>query len=337
MPVRLPSVTPTRFLAIGRLAVFALGLIIVTGATVRLTGSGLGCTNWPLCTDGRPLPAMSLHPMVEFVNRLITGFVSLAVIVAVLGARRRIPFRRDLVRWSWGLVSGVVAQIVIGAFVTLSDLKYSVVALHFLVSMVLVWAAVHLTQLAAQDVEPRHGGTKGLRSGVGVRPDWRARVLPLLGAAVLVSGSVVTSVGKHPGARVDGNGVEHVVKRLPFDLGQTTRVHSVLVWLLCFTALSVAWSHRGTAGRIAASSRLLLIVIVTQGALGYTQYHTGVPPLLVVFHVAFATVVWVMTLRVAHDLTLDDATCPSGVTAGRAGDTSVSEGAPVAGRGRVAS
>lgn len=293
--------TPRQYLRITQVALFGLSAIIVTGAAVRLTGSGLGCTDWPLCEQGRPVAPLEFHPMVEFVNRLITGLVSASVILAVLGSTRRRPRRTDLTRWSWFLVAGVVAQIVIGAFVTLSELKYSVVAVHFLVSMVLVWAAVVLMHRAAEDdAAPKR------------RWPVEANVLVGLATAVLVSGAMATSAGKHPGALPDATGVEHVVERLPFDISSVVRVHSVLVWLLCLSTIVVALRLRRRSSGAASACTHLLIAVVAQGALGYIQYFSGVPALLVAFHVAGATLVWIMTLRVAFASAADPGSVPAG-------------------------
>jgi len=291
--------TPRQYVRITQVALAGLAAIIVTGASVRLTGSGLGCTDWPLCEQGKPVAPLEFHAMVEFVNRLITGLVSAAVALAVLGSLRRRPRRRDLTRWSWLLVAGVVAQIVIGAFVTLSELKYSVVAVHFLVSMVLVWAAVVLMHKAgdvALDAPDVLDGTV-----VGPRRRWstEAKLLVGLGAAVLVSGATVTSAGKHPGALPDSSGVEHVVDRLPLDIGSVARIHSVLVWLLCLTTVVTALRLRSRGEAAFGAASQLLVVVVAQGALGYVQYFSGVPALMVGFHVAGAILVWVMALRVA--------------------------------------
>ena len=291
--------TPRQYVRITQIALAGLSAIIVTGAAVRLTGSGLGCTDWPLCEQGRAVAPLEFHPMIEFVNRLITGLVSAAVALAVLGSLRRIPRRRDLTRWSWFLVAGVVAQIVIGAFVTLSELKYSVVAVHFLVSMVLVWASVVLMHRAADTEADRPEVLDGTVQPPSRRWTTQAKVLVGLGTAVLVSGAMATSAGKHPGALPDSSGIEHVVERLPFDISSVVRVHSVLVWLLCFTTIATALRLRHGAQHGFAASTQLLGVVVAQGALGYVQYFSGVPALMVAFHVAGATLVWVMTLRLA--------------------------------------
>ncbi|MCC6226582.1 MAG: COX15/CtaA family protein [Microthrixaceae bacterium] len=273
------------------LSLWALCAIIVTGAAVRLTGSGLGCTEWPTCAEGRVVAPLEYHAMIEFVNRLITGVVSVAVIVAVAGSVVRIPRRRDLTRWSLGLVVGVLAQIVIGAFVVRSDLEYSVVALHFLVSMVLVAAAVVLVHRSStpDDEEPRR---------------WAGWARALVGAcvAVLVSGPLVASAGPHPGA-IEGaarDGGDLVLRRLPIDLVWVARIHSATVWVFVLGVVVAAWRNRGRDPLLGRRLVDLLVVTVAQGALGYVQYFSGVPAFLVGIHVLGATLMWVMTLRVAQ-------------------------------------
>ena len=279
--------TPAQYRRISAAALAALAAIIVTGASVRLTGSGLGCSDWPLCEAGRPVAPLAFHPLVEFINRLITGLVSAAVIAAVLGSYRRRGERRpDLIRWSWVLVVGVVAQIVIGAFVTLSELRYSVVALHFLISMALVWAATVLYVRSTRDDRPEDPPLGGA-----------AKAIAGLATLVLVTGSIVTSAGPHPGARPGKYGAEKVVERLPLDLGTAARVHSASVWLLlaAIVVTIVQAQRRGDTTELNAM-RPLLLLVVAQGALGYIQYATQVPAILVEFHVAGATAVWVVAL-----------------------------------------
>src|SRR3954452_7181028 len=117
-------------------ALVAVTIIIVTGAAVRLTGSGLGCPDWPTCARGRVVAPFEYHAMVEFVNRTVTGLVSVAVALAVLGSLLRTPRRRDLTRWSLGLVAGVVAQIVLGGVTVLLELTPPIVMAHFVLSLV---------------------------------------------------------------------------------------------------------------------------------------------------------------------------------------------------------
>jgi cytochrome c oxidase assembly protein subunit 15 len=273
--------TPDGYRRITFAALLSLCGIIVTGAAVRLTGSGLGCTDWPTCDKDRVVAPLQLHPMIEQVNRYLTGIVSIAVILAVLGSLVRVPRRADLTRWSWLLVAGVVAQIIIGAVVTLSGLAYSIVAVHFLVSMGLVWAATVLNHRAGRpDDEPRPRR-------------WPTPSKVLLGAVmlVLVTGPIVTSAGPHAGDRN--------VKRLPLDLEWAARVHSGAVWLFLGVLVWFALGVRRD-GDPAAMRRVtdLLTAAIIQGAIGYIQYFTGVPALLVGLHVAGATLVWVLALRV---------------------------------------
>ena len=140
--------SPARYRRLCVGALVALIAIVVTGAAVRLTGSGLGCTDWPTCSEDRLVAPLELHPMVEFVNRLITGVVSVAVIAAVAGAVARVPRRADLVWLALGLVAGVVAQILLGAALVLADLDPRFTIGHFLLSAVLVANAVVLAHRA---------------------------------------------------------------------------------------------------------------------------------------------------------------------------------------------
>jgi cytochrome c oxidase assembly protein subunit 15 len=277
------SLTPDGYRRITFGALLSLCGIIVTGAAVRLTGSGLGCRDWPACDHDRLVAPLQLHPMIEQVNRYLTGIVSIAVILAVLGSMVRVPRRADLTRWSWLLVAGVVAQIILGAVVTLSDLAYSVVAVHFLVSMALVWAATVLHHRAARP-DDEQGGRR--------RWPMPTRLLVAASMLVLLTGPVVTSASPHAGDR-------HV-KRLPVELAWAARVHSGTVWLFLGVLVWFALGVRRD-GDAAAMRRVtdLLTAAIVQGAIGYIQYFTRVPPLLVGLHVAGATLVWVLVLRVA--------------------------------------
>jgi cytochrome c oxidase assembly protein subunit 15 len=276
------NLTPDGYRRITFAALLSLCGIIITGAAVRLTGSGLGCTDWPACDHNRLVAPLKLQPMIEQVNRYLTGIVSIAVILAVLGSMVRVPRRADLTRWSWLLVAGVVAQIVVGGVVTLSKLAYSVVAVHFLLSMALVWGATVLNDRAGRpddEVRPR-------------RWPMPSRLLIAAVMLVLLTGPVVTSAGPHAG--------DAHVKRLPLDLEWAARFHSGTVWLFLGVLVWFALGVRRDADA-AAMRRVtdLLTAAIVQGAIGYIQYFTGVPALLVGLHVAGATLVWVLALRVA--------------------------------------
>ena len=112
------SISPAQYQKITRISLLLLAFIIVTGAAVRLSGSGLGCSDWPTCENDQLVAEIDdVHAMVEFVNRVITGFVALAVIIAVLGSLFRTPKRKDLTYLSIGLVFGVIVQVIVGALV----------------------------------------------------------------------------------------------------------------------------------------------------------------------------------------------------------------------------
>ena len=148
----IPRLRPSTYRTITLVAAILLGIIIVTGGAVRLSGSGLGCPDWPNCSPGRLTPrgASDVHAMVEFVNRMFTGLVSFAVIVCVLGSLLRDPRRRDLVWLSLGLVAGVIAQAVLGGLTVLFELQPPFVMAHFLLSLVLLTNALVLYQRAGQ-------------------------------------------------------------------------------------------------------------------------------------------------------------------------------------------
>src|SRR5687767_15814066 len=148
------SVAPATYRKVTLLSLIALGFIVVTGGAVRVTGSGLGCPDWPTCDEGRIVAPLETHALIEFVNRTVTGLVSVMVIVAVLAALRRRPYRRDLVRLAAGLVLGVIGQIVLGGLVVLFHLYPPLVMGHFVLSMVLVANAVVLHHRSGQPDGP---------------------------------------------------------------------------------------------------------------------------------------------------------------------------------------
>ena len=276
------TVSPSTYHRITIFALLALAVIVVSGAAVRLTGSGLGCSDWPTCEQDQFIAEFEFHPMVEFVNRLFTGMVSLAVALAVLGSLRRTPYRRDLVNWSWGLVAGVLAQILLGAVTVRLELTPATVMAHFLVSMILVWNAVVLVERADPDPGPR------------ARPDLTLRrliqALTALTAVVLVSGTVVTGAGPHGG--------DDRADRINVTLQSVARIHSLLVLTLIALALLVAWRIRTQDGPLRTRLTWAMVAMVAQAAVGYTQYFTGVPAAVVAVHVLGSLIVWVTVLRV---------------------------------------
>jgi cytochrome c oxidase assembly protein subunit 15 len=279
--------SPSSYRKITGAAVLALSFIIVTGAAVRLTGSGLGCPDWPTCAGRRVVAPWQYHAMVEFTNRSVTGLVSVLVILAVLGSLIREPRRGDLTWLSAGLVTGVVAQIVLGGLTVLFKLAPPFVMAHFLLSMAIVADAVVLHHRAGYPDGPRVS-----------RPAVDPSLLPLgplLVAAcglVLFLGTVVTSSGPHGG--------DIRAKRLPFALHDVARLHGSAVMLfvaLTVVSLGLIWRSGGPgAPELLRRGEILLVVLAAQTAIGYAQYFTRIPPLLVGFHIAGAVSVWVSTL-----------------------------------------
>ncbi len=280
------TVSPTAYRSITLFALVALVIIIVSGAAVRLTGSGLGCPDWPTCANNRVVAPVRYHAMVEFVNRVFTGIVSVAVILAALGSLARRPRRRDLTYLSLGLVAGVFAQVLLGGLTVRSKLTPPVVMAHFLLSMVLVANAVVLHRQAGRDdADHARSAPSRLRTAT--------RVLVAVAAVVIVTGTIVTGAGPHGG---DEN-----VRRLGFAVPTVARIHGVSELVLLSLTLALIWMARRSRAPTAVMEALntLVLIEVAQGFVGYMQYLLGVPELLVGVHVLGAVVVWVSVLEVA--------------------------------------
>jgi cytochrome c oxidase assembly protein subunit 15 len=269
----------------------SLAVIVLTGAAVRLTEAGLGCEDWPACSDERFVPEWSLHPWIEFGNRLISGLVSVLVVLAVLSAYHRRPRRPDLIGWAWALVAGVLAQVVLGGITVRVDLHPALVGSHYLLSMVLLLAAVVLWVRAAPAAgEGKAGSAVEVRPVVTPSLVLHGRVVVGLGSAVLLTGTLVTGSGPHGG--------DSRAERLSFALDAFTRVHSVTVWCFVLAVLALAVRLQAVAPAAAAAGRWLLAAAVAQGTIGYAQYALGVPPLLVELHILGSIAVWCLTVLV---------------------------------------
>ncbi|PFG42931.1 cytochrome c oxidase assembly protein subunit 15 [Isoptericola jiangsuensis] len=267
--------------------------IIVTGGAVRLTDSGLGCSTWPHCEPGRFTPvlheATSIHPYVEFGNRLITfvlAAIAIAVLLLVWTDRRRSPEYRVL---GFVPLAGVVAQALIGGVVVLLHLHPGWVSLHFGVSAALVWFSAYLLR--------RHGEGDGAPVRLGAPAlTVVGGVLTALMAAVVVLGVLVTGAGPH-------SGDTEVGYRLALDPYLVTRAHSATVWLFVATLVVLLVLMRrlsrqgttdaGTVDRAWRAAWLLVVVTLAQALVGYVQYFTGLPEILVGVHMLGAgLLVW---------------------------------------------
>jgi len=262
-----------------RFAVVALGLlcaIVVTGAAVRLTGSGLGCTDWPRCNEEKFIDVSSTHGAIEQVNRLFTGLVTLGVVTAVLGAMRRVPRRTDLVLLAWGLVAGVLGQVVLGGIVVLTDLHPLANQGHFLLSMVLVVNALVLVRRAGEESPVR-------RPVVSSSSALLVRIVVAAGLFAVLTGTIVTGSGPHAG--------DEEARRFGFDISSVARLHgaSVILALGLLLSLIVVVRRHGDWRRLDGPIETLLVIGLVQGAVGYVQYFNDIPALLVGIHIAGAT------------------------------------------------
>jgi cytochrome c oxidase assembly protein subunit 15 len=282
------TVSPALYRRVTFIALVALCVIVVTGGAVRVTGSGLGCPDWPTCAEGRVVAPLETHAMIEFVNRMVTGLVSIMVILAVLAALLRQPRRSDLTRLALGLVLGVIGQIVLGGLVVLFHLYPPLVMGHFVLSMVLVANAVVLHH--------RAGIPEGVAAEAATGLDLRRMSTGLVAWSVLVLflGTVVTGAGPHAGSH-EGEFVE----RLPFDVRDVVQLHGISVMILIAFTLLTLWRARQERAPAEVQQRggTLLVVMGLQAVVGYTQYFSDVPATLVAIHIAGATALWVAVLR----------------------------------------
>jgi heme a synthase len=271
--------------------------IVVTGGVVRLTGSGLGCPTWPRCVDSSYVPtrALGYHGAIEFGNRMLTGVVGgLAVACVVLALldhrldRRRsaYPIGKRRITWAALVLAAIPAQAVVGYLVVKSGLNPWAVAGHFLLSMAVIAAGYQFWLATWEPDGPAHPL---------LRPPIRALVWLVLGvgAAVLAVGTVVTGSGPHAGD-------EHA-RRTGLDPGMVAQLHADLVMLLIGLSMALLLALRATGAprRVVRAAAVLLAVELAQGAIGFTQYFTHLPVVLVGLHMAGACAVWIAVLAVA--------------------------------------
>lgn len=286
MPTR--NLSEKAFLTISQCALGFLCVIVVSGALVRLTGSGLGCIDWPGCSQTKFVDISTGHSAIEQINRLFTGVVSAAVAASALGSFFVSPRHRKTIWLAIGLVIGVLVQVLLGALVVITGLNPWSNMSHFLVSMALITTAVLLVDQAKPQLRKRSDSVSCL-SPVTIRTSkW---IVALSGIAI-VFGTLVTGTGPHAG--------DERAIRLGFDLRTITRAHSMFV-LLCvgltlflFVRIKKQTREWEILGR---PLEIFLAAAVAQGALGYLQYFSGVPAQMVALHVALAIAVWISALK----------------------------------------
>lgn len=257
--------------------------IVITGALVRLTGSGLGCSTWPECTPGSYTPSPDqpeapLHAWIEFGNRLLTFVLFLNALVLMISILRN---RKELFGLGAIQILGILAQAVLGGITVLTGLNPATVAGHFMLSIILIAAALSLRQRI-------YGKSP---SGLIVSKLTRnlARALVLLTFVVLIAGTIVTGSGPHAG--------DSTAERFPLDARTVSWIHADLVIALIGVAIALLISIQvGESGAtreiLGARIKVFLLASLVQGAIGYTQYFTGLPEVLVAFHILGSILVW---------------------------------------------
>ena len=283
------NISPQLYARVTAVALAALALIVLTGAAVRLTGSGLGCPDWPKCYGGT-VPPLDTHAVIEYTNRILTGFVGLAVIAASVLAWFRRPFRWHLALFGAMLPLGVIGQAILGALVVKYDLAPGLVASHFILSMLLLDAAFALAWCSRYEPGERRASSD--RLGV-----WAVRCLIPLGQLTILAGTLSTGSGPHAGAH-EGQ----LVHRFDFEgtgtLEWVVQRHSVIAAVFGLGAIAVWFLLRRQGGDRRASGPLGLVLglLALQGAIGGLQWYLELPSELVWLHVAVATMTWLAML-----------------------------------------
>ena len=265
------------------LLLFLQAALVVTGGAVRLTGSGLGCPTWPECTPGSytPVPHQAepqLNVWIEFGNRLLTFVLviaSVVVIIAVLKSKRK-----DLRGLAIGQFLGIFGQGILGGITVLTDLNPIPVAGHLLLSIILIAGATSLySRRSAPAVFVK---AESLTSKIS-----RAHIA--ISFLVIVLGTIVTGSGPHAG--------DAQAKRFGFDIRTVAWMHAdVVIFLLGLTlAFYVA---QGTSAKTKKTIKTFTVIALAQGAIGYVQYFTGIPEILVAAHLLGATLVWIAAWRI---------------------------------------
>lgn len=285
------ALSPRAFRRVARFAQGALIGIVLTGSWVRLTGSGLGCSDWPECNTERFVDVSSWHAAIEQVNRLLTGVVAASVVVAVLASCFVRPLPRHA-RWlASSLVVGVLVQVVIGAYVVWTGLNPWSNMAHFLVSAVLIVLATVLVDVARPTVKAESAGGR-----FGLLPVFFA----LSTSIAIITGTIVTGSGPHAG---DEDAI-----RLGFEIRSVVRIHSATVWLAVIVLVVIAVTvSRRRASALFASVSMTIGAFVAQGFIGYLQYFAGIPAFLVALHIAGSVAVTITTTNLVIKLNREGA------------------------------
>ncbi|MEA2132363.1 MAG: heme a synthase [Solirubrobacteraceae bacterium] len=283
---RLPTLTPRAYQRVAEVALAALTLIVLTGAAVRLTGSGLGCPDWPKCYGG-VAPPLETHAWIEYGNRLISGLVGLAAVAAGALAWRRRPFRRDLAQLGVLLPLGVVAQAVLGGFTVRNHLAPGYVMAHFALSMLILVAAAALAWRARH--EPGEQPRLLERGSV-----WAVRALLPVGALAIFLGTAATAAGPHAGGAGTGDTIDRLEWKGSATLNWAIHQHARIATLLGLSvvAVYVLLRRRRAPADVLRPVAVTAVLLAVQGTVGAVQYALEVPAEIVWVHVALAALTW---------------------------------------------
>ncbi|MFM8266274.1 MAG: COX15/CtaA family protein [Acidimicrobiia bacterium] len=294
-----------RYRLIAWLAFASLYVIIVTGSLVRLTGSGLGCVDWPACNESRFVDVSSPHAAIEQLNRLFTGVVAASVIAAMLAALFVQPREQRTVRLALLLVAGTIGQVVLGGIVVLTGLHPLSNMGHFLLSIALMaWAFWLVDAISKRGLEEvttyssrEHWQSLATRASWsfsrGPRITALSRAVALMTSVAIVTGTVVTGTGPHAG--------DESSPRFDFSISHVARFHgaAVLVTVALAMVLGLLLRRDGAGRDMQNAFEVFLFLAVLQGGVGYLQYFTGVPVVLVAVHIALSVAVWLAALNLS--------------------------------------
>jgi cytochrome c oxidase assembly protein subunit 15 len=260
--------------------------IIVTGAIVRLTGSGLGCPTWPDCAPGSLIPVAGqvegFHKYIEFGNRTLT-FLVLAISIALF-VFSLLNERRNIIVWSFLPLIGTLLQAVLGGITVLTGLHPSTVMAHFLLSIVLVGISVKIYD---------YFNNKRIFKPLPKIVDSYVKLVTLVGLAVIILGTITTGSGPHSG--------DEIAARFDLDIRVIAWLHadSVLLFVGLIVGLLVITVINKESKDIYKITRTLFIICLIQGFIGYVQWFNGLPWLLVSLHVIGAVITWIAITNLA--------------------------------------
>src|SRR5215207_8656324 len=284
------TLTPREYRQVADLALVFLTLIVFTGAAVRLTGSGLGCPDWPKCFGG-VAPPHETHAVIEYGNRILSGFVGLAAVAAGVLAFRRRPFRRDLARIGMLLPLGVLGQAVLGGFTVRNHLAPGFVMGHFALSMLILMAAVALVWRAR--FEPGERRRSSDRMSV-----WSVRGLLGLGALTILVGTAATAAGPHAGGAGTGDEIDRLEWKGADTLNWAIHQHGRIASVLGVAAVAVWYllRRRGADTEVRNAMTVACLLLAAQGVVGGIQYRLELPAEIVWVHVVLAACLWLTLL-----------------------------------------